>query len=359
MTPKRILMVFHDAGGAAAAAALIPELQSRYQCRILAFDTAAMVLPKNDIEPYTNASYESAIEFLKSEKPDILITGTSTLAQTIDRAFILAAKSLKIPTLGILDYWCNYKARFMAEADETLACLPDKISVMNKDAEQEMIQDGIPENHIVITGSSRFEALEKKEYDQSKDKETIAQQYKIETEKPWVLFLSQAYAATFGGTDKTREEIGYTEQDSIECLIDAIKKHDIELLARLHPREDKNNRRLFDSVPCTFVQEADINMLISACDVVIGMSTVALVDAYLMRKPVISIQPGQKNEDLCYLTRWNIIPKCETSKAVSTALYEALNQDTFIDFDKAGLSFENSTARILTLISEMLTENAA
>ena len=352
-----IFMAFHDAGGAGAAAPLIAELLKIYECTILAHDTAASVLHGIPVERKSFIQHDEAVKILEEKKPQLVFTGTSTSGDTIDRVFIAAAKSLGIPTLIILDYWGNYRARFADTAGHDLACLPDKITVMNEDAAREMIADGVPQERIVIAGSPRFEAITKKGYDRKPHRDKIVHQYNLDNEKPWILFLSQPYVSAYGGEEGSRQKTGYTEKDSALCLINALKERDLQLLVRLHPREDIKNRALFQNSPCVFTQDIGINTLISACDVVTGMSTVALVDAYLMKKPVISIQPGQKNEDMCYLTRCGLIPKCQTPDDVRRHVDNALGGRNFVDFKKGNLIINGAITNNLDLIAAMIAGN--
>ena len=343
-------MVFHDAGGAAAVAPLIPTLKDFYVCRTLANDTAASVLSGCTVERCSSIKRNEAIKILREVSPHLLIAGTSAAGKTIDRTFIAAAKELHIPTLVILDYWSGYRIRFADTPHGDLHYLPDRIAVMDKDAQQELIKLGIPPEQVIVTGSPRFQRVAQQTYDSKSSKAKLAGRYNIDSLKPWILFLSQ----TFGNQEKARAEMGYTERDAAKCLLDAIAARDVTLLVRLHPSENAGNRQLFKTVPCTFAQDIDINELISACDIVTGMSTVALVDAYLMKKPVISIQPGQKNEDLCYLTSAGLIPKCQSTDAVRTYIDKALNTIGFIDFSKSSLFISDAFANNMALIAELV-----
>jgi hypothetical protein len=351
---QRIVMALHDAGGAAAVEPLISQLQKYYECSIYAFETAAKMLKGHEFSQRISLSNKQATDIISAARPDLVLTGTSSPGDTIDRALILAAKNSGIPTLSILDYWSNYRARFTCDKSDELLYLTDKIAVMNEDARTEMLSDGIPDDTIVITGSPRFSELVKKEYNQQQIRKKLSNDYGMSLDKPWILFLSQPFIDVFGGGEQATGRLGYTEIDSINTLTGAFKGKGVEIIARLHPRENESNRQLFNDVTCTFIQENDVNELICACDFITGISTVALIDAYLMKKPVISIQPNQKNEDLCYLSRCNLIPKCENAHCVETYFDKMLNDENFIDFAKGAICNEDSAMEIFNMIRGML-----
>lgn len=352
-------MAFHDAGGAAAAAPLVAELLRIYDCTIYAHDTAASVLHGLPVEIKRSLTATGVVGALKKINPNLVLTGTSTPGNTIDRVSIAAAQEMRIPSLAILDYWGNYRARFEDIHGNPLGCLPDRISVMNKTAEKEMIAEGIPASRISVSGSPRFENIIDRRDNKNSQRRIIARQHGLDPAKPWILFLSQPYRAVFGGEEGARRKTGYTEMDAARCLMDSIKEIDAQLLVRLHPREEESNRHVFENTPCAFVQNAEINDLLSACNIVTGMSTVALIDAYLMKKPVISIQPDQTNEDLCYLTRFGLIPKCLTPADVRLYIDLALTGRDFIDFGKGDLTVSGAVTNNLALIADMIRRRTA
>ncbi|MCB9989398.1 MAG: CDP-glycerol glycerophosphotransferase family protein [Rhodospirillales bacterium] len=354
---KTILMVFHDAGGTAAAVPLIAEIRCHYRTAIYAHHTACKELQNHDVTLCEHLSNAEALDVLDTHRPDLVLTGTSAAGDTIDRAIIKAAQEKNIPTLSLLDYWLNYQERFADNEGIPLSCLPDIIAVMNDDAKTEMIKEGIPEGLIVITGSPRFEKLAQSNNDYENTRKVLAQRYGLAPEKIWVLYLSQPLTSHFGGEQQSIEKLGYTEKDSINCLLKGMGDLPVQVIARLHPREDISNRDLFKNMSAVFIQEEEIATLISASDLVTGMSTVALIDAYLMKKPVISIQPNQKNMDLCYLTRCHLAPKCDTPEDVETYIEKVMAKENFIDFNANEMFQKKASVNLQNLISRLINTN--
>lgn len=307
---KKILIALHDAGGAAAVAPLIPRLQEIYDCRVIAAPPAAGQLAGAPIvEDISGCSY------------DLLLTGTSGGTDSIDKACTKQARDRNIPVIAVLDYWSNYRRRF---EDETgaLAYLPDILCVMDETARAEAAANGIPADILRVTGSPRFEALAARAFDRSALRAELAGRYGLDTGKPWVLFLSQPLAKTCGGPGPARERLGYHEGDAAEIFRRNIPDG-CEALVRFHPAEGRPDG--WDD--CTEAAGGDVNELMAACDAIVGMSTVALLDACLTGLPVLSLQPGMKAPDLCYPSRHGWIPRAESEAGYRNCLAALLRGD--------------------------------
>ena len=102
---KKILSIFHDAGGANIGLNYIKEknLKSKFYCKGPAYNIFKKLFPnKNNIENFMNSI----------GKYDLVITGTSSNDKTELKA-IDYCKKKKIFCVTFLDHWVNYKNRFI------------------------------------------------------------------------------------------------------------------------------------------------------------------------------------------------------------------------------------------------------
>ena len=106
-------------------------------------------------------------KILKTFSPDIVVTGTCA-TDFLERNIWMAARSLRIKSVAVLDSWCFYGLRFSNYtfenddsyiSSEQFPYLPDQIFVMDEYAKAQMIAEGIDPNLIEIIGQPFLEEL--------------------------------------------------------------------------------------------------------------------------------------------------------------------------------------------------------
>jgi hypothetical protein len=261
-----------------------------------------------------DVSLESMKALLEKEAPDLVLAGTSVQDESrrdiIEQTMVFAAKQKGICTLAVLDYWGNYSLRFTdAYAGEPFKFLPDKIAIMDKFAEKDMLKEGFSKDLLVITGNPHFDDLESKARNYSdNERQAVRKQAGLNNE------LLIFYAANIW--KKQSKDFGYWDLDNIRLINNALKgQNDAKLIVKLHPRTPEEDRREItqytgqSSGKIRILQGIDTQEVVLASDLtVVAVSTVGIEAVYL-RKPCISIQPGLKREDLlAVVTQNGIIP---------------------------------------------------
>ncbi|MEO8449706.1 MAG: hypothetical protein ABI647_07955 [Gemmatimonadota bacterium] len=318
----RILSVAGDAGGTDAIAPVLAALAAspNTDVQVVAGPFAALSLRRAKVAA---TAVDGALPrfvaqaWIEESQPDLLLVGTSWGRARIEPAFVTAARSVGCPTLTVLDYWSNYRARF---ADETgaLSNLTDTIAVMDEQAREEAIADGLPADRLVVTGAPHYEHL-LTITDRIRG-ERIRDRYKIGANDRLVLFVSQPLEALYGSA------LGYTEHDVLDLVSAAVPSlmppagGRTVFAVRRHPREEPTD------YSHTIIDASGGDSLdwILAADLVVGMNSAVLLQAALIGRPTVSVQPGRQDNDLLPSNRMGLSTPVYDRTAVGEMMRKTL-----------------------------------
>jgi hypothetical protein len=292
----RVLVMARDAGAAAAlspvARALIRE--GRLGVSIVAYGEAVGVFHARGLPvlSFQSAPTEDQVgSLLTREGAKALLTGTS-MQPGKDDTFWSAARRLGIPSIGLLDHWCNYSERFSLR--DRFDCVPDRIAIMDDAAAEVLVAEGCPPDLLLVTGQPHFDELVRDSVTLSRAE--VRQELGIDESRPLLVFASEPQARFYGRT------LGYDEEDALRAVLDSAAEAapDAEVVVKLHPLESgdafadlpESERR----VGVRVVRAYPAEHLIRAADVVLGMTSVFLLEAVLTGVPTISVRP-ESGED--------------------------------------------------------------
>jgi hypothetical protein len=218
------------------------------------------------------------------DKFSAVLTGTSWGA-TIDKAATLAARKFKLPHAAIIDHWALYRERFSLVKDGCIIkpdiYLPREIWLPDKLALDDGIKAGLPPNILRIVGQPHLEK----------------QKIFLNSAKPLPLSNKLVFISERIGEDfiiGSPLYPGFNEIDIVETIISSASKADISVLIKLHPQEEKSKFDLLLSKTnnATVVQNVDIPGMIKGAGWFVGMMSMLLLEAALIRNDVISFMPG-------------------------------------------------------------------
>lgn len=265
---------------------------------------------------------EEMHELLKQDTPKVLVTGTSYGDRTEQRLWKWA-KELGIYSMAVVDQWLSYRVRFSDPSGRLV--LPDKILVMDEFAKQEMAAEGFDQRRILVTGQPHFEALQEKARKITElDKKKIRKDFNLQ-DGITILFVSEPLA------DAPHVDMGFTEDTILRKLVLAIQQIKpsltVSLLVKLHPKQKPEKvRRVIRSLPTprnirlSLIADCPVLPLISVADIVIGMQSMVLIEASLLKKPVMSIQIDRKTPDQFVLSKRGIIEAVTTNDSLKKEL---------------------------------------
>ena len=224
---------------------------------------------------------------ITSAQPDLALlsaSANSALEQTMRRRL----REQRIPCAQFIDTWVNYTLRFRTETGEI--DFPDKILTLDGNARRDMILEGIPENLICTIGQPYFEACLR----------SMSGRRNHGLHKKGVLLVTQPVSVHVG------KEYGYDEEDFVSGCLEAWKQAGLpwgKLNIVIHPAE---NPAAYHSLLEQYSRDISIvknsTLDILEHDLVVGMYSSLLIQAFLADVPVVSFQPGALS-DMCHLSK--------------------------------------------------------
>jgi hypothetical protein len=170
---------------------------------------------------------------------------------------------------------------------------PDFIAVMDDFAKEEMIKDGVPAGIIRVLGNPHFEYLRKQACEVKDVRALLA-----DKEDLLVVFLSEPYTEDYGQGNEKR---------ALKDLIDFARGKRIIVMIKLHPKE---KREKYAEYPDQAIVPSETSMVevLAASDLVVSMTSMGLIEAWIMGKRILSYQPGECDQDKFILTRRRAVP---------------------------------------------------
>jgi hypothetical protein len=213
------------------------------------------------------------------------------------------SKHERLPSIAFLDQWQNYSIRFSGNGqNEKLKYLPDFINCINDVGEREMVQEGFDPNVLVKFGHPYLSSLTRD--DELIEIQLIKKKLGINVGEKVYLFASEAIKEHFGHSR------GYDQYDAIKVFFEIVAKSDnlIRPLIKLHPKELSHGlvellRKFKDLNPLVVSNEFSSLECIKLADQIYGMTSIMLIESFVLGKPTFSIQPHLKGLDLLILSR--------------------------------------------------------
>ena len=220
-----------------------------------------------------------------------------------------AADRASIPTIHILDYWNGYKDRMRLDKNKPLK--PTVYVVPDEYARQKAVKEGVEASVIQVMGQPAFtDTIAEYENTNNQALYKSISRYGFDLSEKLLLFVSEPVVKDQGEScSKNPDYRGYTEKDSLAVLVNALKmvKSKIQVCVLPHPREDVHLLKAYwksigGEKYGKIIQLNRGRDLLPFSFAVAGMSSTLLYEAWLLGIPVMSIQPGLRNESLKMIT---------------------------------------------------------
>jgi hypothetical protein len=253
------------------------------------------------------ANDDAALQnFLQTHDIDRLVFASS-VHDTLPLSIARGAKKLGIQVMHVLDNWTGYRRRL--EMDGLPALVPDVYTVMDTCALQAAIRDGIEASVLQVTGQPALASLA----DEFRTFSTLStdelwqrrQSLGFAQEKILILFVSEPVAQDQGVSPAAPHYRGYTEKDVLQLFCRHLQPlaDQVEMALLSHPRQ---NREALSGLwqHCRGALRGGVITGISGreavwcADGVAGMASILLYEAWLLGKPVISLQPDLRQDAL-------------------------------------------------------------
>ena len=254
--------------------------------------------------------------------------GTSDLPHSRALTLMQKAKKLSIPALAILDGPANIAHRFSGGGDQPFLYEPDYLLLADFQTKRAAEDLGYPAEKIIVVGNPYYDWILEKRAElniaPAKPPKTIGFFSEPRTGlNPKQLFKSQEYTLSGWGDSDGRNEV------VLEEFIDAIGpwRSSVKLILRLHPKNSSNDfcayRKYFDELS----HAGDGLKVISECDLVVGQTSIVLLEAALLGIPTLSIVPRAIERDWLTSIGWGMTPcaftRVDLKKQIETLMTSA------------------------------------
>lgn len=341
-----VLAAAQDVGGANVLVPIIRELRARHGVRVetVASSEAQRLFVREGIS-HRKINFEGGgkrvgdqvRETLEQVSPDAMLLGTSW-GPSLEKTLLSLGKGKGIPSLSVVDMWSNYRERFVDPITGNLQ-LPSKVAVMDEWAFAQAREAGLPDDVLVVTGQPYLDALADRLHDADLSNHAEA------LRRGWLRDGTRRedghivlFAADWHSRDLDRDEVissADAEVEALEALGRAVERCKevvsvpIVIVVKLHPRLSPGgffpgplaSRRLVRVVsdeppwPC-----------ILAADVVVGMTSMLLIESFVAGKATISFQPDPRRQSSFVGSHLRLIPTVSSCPELAGLLRSCLTE---------------------------------
>jgi hypothetical protein len=333
-------------------------------CLLSTGDACSYLAARNvSFEEYSPAT--TANEVIERIQPRLLLTGTSENTQSVGLDLIDEARRTQIPSVSVVDQVVNADRRFRGESTEAMIHAPDWLVVPDETTSNAFRALGFARDRIVICGHPHFDKVRRRGRDMvSESRVAIRQKIlpNLSVERPLWVYVAEGYdrlnpAASLLAPDYTLYGRGNTKFRTaivLEELLDAIQLMPERplVVVRLHPKNIESEfTDYIDEVDAFSVGEDPLE-LVWAADLVVGMTSMLLMEAALLERPTLAILPRASEADWLPNTAQGITPVVTSRKELEQAVSIYPDRQRTTDADQLFLS--GALDRIVNLICRLL-----
>jgi len=329
MKQKTILFFSCEPGGAEVLIPVIRllEAETAYRIIVLSYGLGAERFSRKGIGYVEiNRVGKNERSLFNSHQPALLITSATSLPDRdmSEKHLWQTAEQLGIPSLVFLDQWQNYAIRFSGPAtNEHLTYLPNHINCIDEIGKREMTALGFAPEKLLTLGHPYLSAI-RDEFDKI-NTDNIIPQLGLPANQKVALFVSEPILEYYG---RTR---GYDQYQAFAMFLEAMRDRlgGWRPLLKLHPKDqssefDKVIRAYPQLTPLVISNQMNSLECLKIADLVVGMTSIMLIESFVLGNKVVSLQPDLQVEDPLVLTRHALIPKATTPEELNRS-----DSDTF------------------------------
>lgn len=291
LTQGTILLVAHDAGGAAVLASVMSVHADAFNWKVAVAGPAIGVFATDsgrvERRVFESDAFADLARWMRDLAPALVLTG-SGWQTSFEVDAIQAARSLAIPSAAFLDHWVNFRARFGSPTDWKSG-LADHILVGDRYALERALEEGFSPALLVSMENPYLRGflagLPHRPTSGVRAGKTI-------------LFISEPTQVSFPWQASVAATRGW-EFDALELLASYVELAEPgpKLRVRLHPSEPDDKYGALDEAlgrlgaVVTAASDKPLQEDIRESDAVFGIGSMALLAAWTMGCPVATILP--------------------------------------------------------------------
>lgn len=342
MTDRTDVLMFVEDPGAANFIAPLPAVLAErgWHATVFAAGLAKNYLEDRRVDIQVVDPSMTAEQILSTINPRILIAGTAENKDTFGLTLISAARASGIITIGIIDSVMNAHYRFRGQSDAPLTYAPDWLLVPDEWTKQAFMALGFPETDTVVCGHPHYDYvmdMAKRFKQVSRDDFRRRLLPGVKDGQKAVVFVTEGSArvkrfsrlpiheCTFSGRGKNtgRTEIMLEEfLDAVQSIVPRPY-----LILRLHPKDEPGDYSLYLDEFDQIDSSGSPLELIYAADLVVGITSMLLMEGALLGIPTLSILPSLKEKELSASIRTGITPYITTREELKSEFGKLLQKD--------------------------------
>ncbi len=332
-----VLIAVEDPGAANFIVELPHQLaKNNISFVIISFGCATKFLIQRNIKNKAFSELGSIENLLNLYQFKILLAGTSQNKDSIILKLIDKCKSISIPTIGLVDMAVDADMRFLGKTNNPLFYKPDELIVPDKFTFEEFVKLGFEPNRIYITSHPSLQRIRNISMKMN-EKSVVTLREKLYNFNPsprpiWIFVAehqlgdprnlrSPEYTLFGRGDSILRTQI--VLEEVLDIAKEFLPKPFIVL--RLHP---KNNLEEFSNNlnEVDFISNGDDPLpYIFSSDLVLGLSSILIMEAAYAAKPTLSIVPRLEECNWCPSVLHNLTP-CITTRSMLLEAIKNINQ---------------------------------
>jgi len=279
-----------------------------------------------------------ALPFPSDDRPSAVIVGTSENPNSFVFSITAAAQFAGIPSFGFVDGPANAAHRFRGTTSDPLAHVPDYLLVSDPAARDAFVSLGVDAGNIDVVGHPAMDRVRARAgaFDKEGKASLRARLFPdIDPARPLVLFLAETSdgldPAQFRRTpDYTLSGRGKTDGRTEICLEETLTalrdvQSDAALVLRLHPKNDAETFAAYTDELAAISAGGDPLEAVYASDLVVGMTSVLLFEAAVLRRPTLSVTPRESEAAWLSSIALGLTRHVCTPDMLAGSIREALN----------------------------------
>jgi len=366
-------MFVEDPGPAHYVASLPGSLaENGWHSVVYATGLARNVLLNRQIPFIAVDEFATPESILHQLQPRLLLTGTSESPDSLGLQLIRAAQQYGIVTAAFIDAGMNSEYRFRGNSNEALFFAPDWILVPDDWTRHDFIRIGARADRTVICGHPQYDyVLSLRRTWTAEDRNNWRRQFlpAVADRQQVIVFLSegservsllspipplQEYTLQGWGNRTGRTEIILEE---FLMAAQTLQQRPY-LVLRLHPKDHQNDFHIYTTDFDHIDYELPPLELVFCADLVVGMTSMLLMEAALLGRQTLSILP--RVEEMYWLSgvRDGMIPHVTTRDALQRMLNDFAQSNPIISPVRNNhMPTLGAAQRIIELISSLMKKN--
>lgn len=326
-----VIFAVEDPGAANFVLDMPEELNKiKLSSAILTFGNAPKFLTNKGIQNFNCSKIKNVDEIFERFSFKVLVAGTSQNSNSIILKLIKECRFNSIHTIGVIDMAADSNLRFKGNSKEPLFYAPEFLIVPDDLTLKNFINLGFDECNIFkvmhpsLTRLKNKACLLSKEYINNKRKLILKNHNKdaeiwlfaFEHNHDQRLFRDSKY--TIIGRNKSHKRINIILEEILEIKKTRLVKP--FLILRLHPKNQLEDYKEYLDEIDLIDNSPDPLELILCSDIVIGSTTIFLLEAAYLGKPTLSIIPKKGEEEWCPGIVNKITPFAYTTEQIKSEL---------------------------------------